>query len=113
MKTLIQAVAVAVALAAPVASFAQSNAPVTRAQVRAEVVQLAQAGYHVGDGDNTRYPEAVQAAEAATGTRAPMPATLNAATARARDLRIPDLLQMGGGRRGLATATCFWRTRSF
>lgn len=64
MKTLIQAVAVAVALAAPVASFAQSNAPLTRAQVRAEVVQLAQAGYHVGDGDNTRYPEAVQAAEA-------------------------------------------------
>lgn len=64
MKTLIQAVALAVAIAAPVASFAQSNAPVSRAQVRAEIVQLAQAGYHVGDGDNTRYPEAVQAAEA-------------------------------------------------
>lgn len=64
MKTLIQAVVVALAVAAPVASFAQSNSPVTREQVRAEIVQLAQAGYHVGDGDNVRYPETVQAAEA-------------------------------------------------
>lgn len=64
MKTLIQAVALAVAVAAPVASFAQSNAPVTRAQVRAEMVQLAQAGYRPGDGDNAHYPEAIQAAEA-------------------------------------------------
>jgi len=64
MKTLIQAIAFAVAVAAPVASFAQSNGPVTRAQVRAEIVQLAQAGYHVGDGDNAHYPRDVQAAEA-------------------------------------------------
>ncbi len=64
MKSLIQAVAVAVALVVPVASFAQSNAPVTRAQVRAELVQLEQAGYRPGDGDNAHYPEAIQAAEA-------------------------------------------------
>ena len=64
MKSLIQAVAVAVALAAPVMSFAQSNAPVTRAQVRAELVQLEKAGYHVGDGDQTTYPAQIQAAEA-------------------------------------------------
>jgi len=67
MKSLIQAVvavAAVVALGAPVASFAQSNAPVTRAQVRAELAQLAQAGYHAGDGDNTHYPDAIQAAEA-------------------------------------------------
>ena len=64
MKSLIQAVAVAVALVVPVASFAQSNAPVTRAQVRADLVQLEQAGYHVGDGDQSHYPEALQAAEA-------------------------------------------------
>ncbi|MGV2293222.1 DUF4148 domain-containing protein [Trinickia sp. YCB016] len=64
MKSLIQAVVVAVALAAPVAVFAQSNAPVTRAQVRAELIQLENAGYHPGDGDNTTYPEQVQAAEA-------------------------------------------------
>jgi hypothetical protein len=64
MKSLIQAVVVAAALAAPVAVFAQSNAPLTRAQVRAELVQLENAGYHVGDGDNAHYPDAIQAAEA-------------------------------------------------
>lgn len=67
MKSLIQAVAVAVALVAPVASFAQSNAPVTRAQVRAELVQLEQAGYRPGDGDNAHYPDAIQAAESKIG----------------------------------------------
>ena len=40
MKSLVQVAMVAAALAAPVVSFAQSNAPVTRAQVRAELVQL-------------------------------------------------------------------------
>jgi hypothetical protein len=64
MKSLIQAVVVAAALAAPVVSFAQSNGAVTRAQVRAELIQLEKAGYHVGDGDNAHYPEAIQAAEA-------------------------------------------------
>jgi hypothetical protein len=56
MKSLIQAVVVAAALAAPVAVFAQSNQPLTRAQVRAELVQLENAGYN--------YPADVQAAEA-------------------------------------------------
>jgi len=64
MKFLIQAVVVAVVLAAPVAVFAQSNAPLTRAQVRAELIQLEKAGYHPGDGDNTTYPADIQAAEA-------------------------------------------------
>ena len=64
MKSLIQAVVVAAALAAPVAVFAQSNAPITRAQVRAELVQLEKAGYHPGDGDNSTYPAQIQAAEA-------------------------------------------------
>jgi hypothetical protein len=64
MKTLIQAVVVAAALTAPVLSFAQSsNAPVSRAQVRAELVQLEQTGYRPGD-DPTHYPVAAQAAEA-------------------------------------------------
>ncbi|CAG9268118.1 DUF4148 domain-containing protein [Paraburkholderia unamae] len=63
MKNLIQAVVVAAALAAPVAVFAQSNQPVTRAQVRAELVQLEKVGYHVGDGDQAHYPDAIQAAE--------------------------------------------------
>jgi ABC-type sulfate transport system substrate-binding protein len=64
MKSLIQAVAVAVALIVPVASFAQSNAPLTRAQVRAQLVQLESVGYHPGDGDHTNYPQEIQAAEA-------------------------------------------------
>jgi hypothetical protein len=64
IKSLVSAVALASALAAPAVSFAQSNAPVTRAQVRAELVQLEKAGYHVGDGDHTTYPAGIQAAEA-------------------------------------------------
>lgn len=64
MKSLIQAVAVAAVLAVPAVSFAQQQAPLTRAQVRAELVQLQKVGYHVGDGDNTRYPEGIEAAEA-------------------------------------------------
>ncbi|MFM0737965.1 DUF4148 domain-containing protein [Paraburkholderia xenovorans] len=63
MKSLIQAVVIAAALAAPVASFAQSNQPVTRAQVRAELIQLEQAGYHPG-GQDPNYPADIQAAQA-------------------------------------------------
>jgi hypothetical protein len=64
MKSLIQAVAMAAALVAPVVSFAQSNTPITRAQVRAELEQLEKAGYRPGDGDSINYPEEIQAAEA-------------------------------------------------
>ena len=64
MKSLIQAVVVAAALAAPVAVFAQSNAPVTRAQVRAELVQLEKAGYNPAAADDATYPADIQAAEA-------------------------------------------------
>jgi len=63
MKSLIQVVAVAAVLATPVASFAQSNAPVTRAQVRAQLVQLEKAGYRPGENDYTTYPAQIQAAE--------------------------------------------------
>lgn len=63
MKSLIQAVAIAAALAAPVASFAQSNQPVTRAQVRAELVQLEKAGYQPEYAD-PHYPANIQAAQA-------------------------------------------------
>lgn len=63
MKSLLQAVVVAAAIAAPVAAFAQANQPVTRAQVRAELVELQQAGYHPG-GEDPYYPADIQAAEA-------------------------------------------------
>ncbi|MGF6238427.1 MULTISPECIES: DUF4148 domain-containing protein [Paraburkholderia] len=64
MKSLIQAVAIAAVLATPVVSFAQSNQPVTRAQVRAELVQLEKAGYSPARGRDPYYPSDIQAAEA-------------------------------------------------
>jgi hypothetical protein len=64
MKSLIKAVVIVASLAASATVFAQSNSGLTRAQVRAELVQLEQVGYHVGDGDEAHYPDAIQAAEA-------------------------------------------------
>ena len=64
MKTLISAVVVAAALVAPLASFAQSNQPLTRAEVRAQLVQLEKAGYNPSATDDTTYPVQLQAAEA-------------------------------------------------
>ena len=64
MKSLFQTVVVAAALAAPVAAFAQSDQPVTRAEVRAQLVQAEQAGYYPGDGDQNAYPAQIQAADA-------------------------------------------------
>jgi uncharacterized membrane protein len=63
MKSLISAVVVAAALVAPVASFAQSNQPLTRADVRAQLVQLEKAGYNP-IGDHADYPANLQAAQA-------------------------------------------------
>ncbi|MFM0480598.1 DUF4148 domain-containing protein [Paraburkholderia strydomiana] len=65
MMKLLQAVIIVVALATPLSSFAQqSNGPVSRAQVRAEVVQLEKAGYNPAQRDEARYPADIQAAEA-------------------------------------------------
>ncbi|WP_345815016.1 DUF4148 domain-containing protein [Paraburkholderia sp. PREW-6R] len=63
MKTLISAVAVAVALAAPVVSFAQSNQPLTRADVRNQLVQLEKNGYNPV-GDHATYPNNLETAQA-------------------------------------------------
>lgn len=52
------------ALAAPALSFAQSNAPVTRAEVRADLIRVEQAGYSPSTGDDATYPAGIQAAEA-------------------------------------------------
>jgi opacity protein-like surface antigen len=68
MKSVIKAVAIAVVLAAPVASFAQSNQAVTRAQVRAELTQLEKAGWSARDSE-IHYPQAIQAAETRVATR--------------------------------------------
>jgi hypothetical protein len=53
---------VASALAVPAAAFAQQQSTITRAQVRAELVQLRAAGYQ-GDTE-TSYPAEIQAAQA-------------------------------------------------
>lgn len=62
-KSLIQAIAVAAVVTAPVASFAQATAPVTRAQLKSEIVQLEKAGYSP-TGSDIDYPTNLQAAEA-------------------------------------------------
>ncbi|TCW84217.1 purine-nucleoside phosphorylase [Burkholderia sp. SRS-46] len=64
MKSFIYAVVAATALSASYAAFAQStpSAP-TREQVRAELVQLEQAGYKPEVSD-PYYPQALQAAQA-------------------------------------------------
>ena len=66
MKPLSRAVALACILAVPAASFAQSqsNGPVTRAQVRAELIQLESTGWRPAAGNDPHYPEDIQAAEA-------------------------------------------------
>jgi len=52
-------------LTIPALTFAQeSSQPVTRAQVRAELVQLEQAGYNPSAGEDTHYPADIQAAGA-------------------------------------------------
>lgn len=64
MKTQILAALAAGMLAAPAISFAQqANAPVTRAEVRADLIRLEQAGYRPGM-DDVYYPADIQAAEA-------------------------------------------------
>ncbi|MEM5387447.1 DUF4148 domain-containing protein [Paraburkholderia phymatum] len=65
MKKIFVCLAVAAgAMAAPALSFAQSNGPVTRAEVRADLVRVEQAGYQPGRGDDIDYPADIQAAEA-------------------------------------------------
>jgi hypothetical protein len=63
IKSFASAIVLASALAAPAFAFAQNNAPVTRAEVRAELVQLEKAGYNPA-GDQVDYPRNLQAAQA-------------------------------------------------
>ncbi|MGF6760819.1 opacity protein-like surface antigen [Paraburkholderia sp. GAS33] len=67
MKSLIQAVAIAAILAAPAAAFAQaadtSQQPMTRAEVKNQLIQLEQAGYNPAEANDPNYPADVQAAE--------------------------------------------------
>ena len=64
MKALSKAVLIACALGAPTFAFAQAaNAPMTRAEVQADLVRVEQAGYRPAAKD-PYYPADIQAAEA-------------------------------------------------
>ena len=63
MKSLVKAVAITAVVALPVLSFAQSNEPVARAEVRQDLMQVESAGYNPAADDRTTYPEKAQAAE--------------------------------------------------
>ncbi|TCK84175.1 DUF4148 domain-containing protein [Paraburkholderia sp. BL9I2N2] len=65
MKSVLLTFATAIALSAPVIAFSQqANAPVTRAQVRSELIQIEHAGYNPARRDTSTYPADIQAAEA-------------------------------------------------
>jgi hypothetical protein len=62
LMKLVQSLIVAALVAVPAVSFAQAQQqPVTRAEVRAELVQLQKAGYNPSS-DNTQYPKNIEAA---------------------------------------------------
>ena len=97
MKTLACLVLASGVLASPLVSFSQSTAPITRAQVRAELIRLEEAGYHVGDGDQTTYPAQIQAAEAKIAAQDSQQAannavggTINNASAAGDRLNLPN-----------------------
>jgi hypothetical protein len=62
MKSLIEAVVIAALITAPLAAFAEADQGLTRAQVRADLVQVEKAGYNPSDW--MHYPQNIQAAEA-------------------------------------------------
>jgi len=62
IKSLIPAVVIASALAAPALAFAQDNTQVTRSAVKSDLQQMVQAGYTPAE-DRTTYPAKTQAAE--------------------------------------------------
>jgi len=65
MKKIVLFLAIATgALAAPALSFAQTNGPITRAEVRADLVRVEQAGYNPSVANDINYPADIQAAEA-------------------------------------------------
>lgn len=71
MKSFACIIAAALVLASPLSSFAQStDQPVTRAQVKSELVQLENAGYRPSMND-PYYPAKIQAAEARVQTSNP------------------------------------------
>lgn len=95
---IVKSLIVATAVALPALSFAQSAQPLTRAQVRQELVQLQQAGYNPS-ADHTQYPRSIQQAEArlhaqdsvTTTSYGGAAASTSASGARVHDADIPGL----------------------
>lgn len=78
MKSIVYAVLAGTALSASAAAMAQTVAPLTRAQVRAELVALEKVGYQPGRPNDNQYPADIQAAEArlhAASVAAPLAGT--------------------------------------
>ncbi|QSN63156.1 DUF4148 domain-containing protein [Caballeronia sp. M1242] len=70
MNTIAKVVLSVAAFVAPAFAFAQAQTgPVTRAQVKAELVQLERAGFSPATGENATYPADIQAAEAKVAAR--------------------------------------------
>jgi len=67
MKTLVHAVCAVAVIAVPIASLAQSDGAMSRAQVEAEITQLQQAGYNPANANTVDFPVNLQA----TNTSAP------------------------------------------
>lgn len=65
MSKMIVSLALAAAtFGAPIICFAQSNTPLTRAEVRADLARVEQAGYNPSAGNDIHYPADIQAVEA-------------------------------------------------
>jgi hypothetical protein len=60
---LVQSLIVAAVVAIPALSFAQSNQPLTRADIRAQLVELQRVGYNPAS-DQAQYPKNIEAAQA-------------------------------------------------
>ena len=63
-KSLIAIGAIAASCVLSTAAFAQTSAPVTRASVNAQLVQLEKVGYNPASVSDTQYPADIQAADA-------------------------------------------------
>jgi hypothetical protein len=61
MKSLVCAAFAIAVLAAPIASFAQSNESLTRDQVQNEIVQLEKAGFNPANANTEDFPTNIQA----------------------------------------------------
>ncbi|QGZ64457.1 DUF4148 domain-containing protein [Paraburkholderia acidisoli] len=90
MPGLVIAMTIAAAYMLPARAFAQTNAPVTRAQVKAELRALEQVGYNPAISEDINYPSDIQAAEARLRATGPVSTPVSSATNRANPVTSPS-----------------------